>query len=208
MTRLAWGLEPREVPAALLEVVRRELEESAEVKRAIDEATRRTIVLVAQAVVASLRHDGQLVLFGNGGSAADAQHLAAELVGRFTLEREALRAQALTCNAAVLTSVANDYDYTEVFSRQVRAVVRPGDVVVGLSTSGRSPNVVKGLEAARDRGAVTVAMTGAVGGPCAAVARLALAVPSRVTARIQEAHLTIGHILCGLVEQALAGPRP
>ncbi len=208
MTRLERGSDPGGAPEAELELVRRELEESAAVKRAIGEDTRRTIVLVARAVVASLRQDGQLVLFGNGGSAADAQHLAAELVGRFTREREALRAQALTCNAAVLTSVANDYDYREVFARQVRALVRPGDVVVGLSTSGRSPNVVKGLEAAREGGAVTVAMTGEVGGPCAAVARLTLAVPSRVTARIQEAHLTIGHILCGLVEQALAGPTP
>ena len=208
MTRLERSQDPAGAPEAELEAVHRELEESAQVKRAIDEATRRTIVLVARAVVASLRQDGQLVLFGNGGSAADAQHLAAELVGRFTREREALRAQALTSNAAVLTSVANDYDYSEVFARQVRAVVRPGDVVLGLSTSGSSPNVVKGLEAARARGALTVAMTGAVGGPCAAAARLALAVPSRVTARIQEAHLTIGHILCGLVEQALAGPRP
>ncbi len=187
------------------ETVRRELSESAETQRRVAEVLGAQIAKVAGRLVEALQAEGQVLFFGNGGSAADAQHLAAELVGRFRQDRPPLRALALTANVPVLTSVANDYAFEEIFARQVQAFARPGDVAFGISTSGRSPNVVRGLIAARERGALTVALTGEGGGVCAEHADLLLAVPSKVTARIQEAHLAIGHILCGVVEQRLFG---
>ncbi len=147
--------------------------------------------------------DGKKVLWcGNGGSAADAQHLAAEFVGRFRRERKPLASIALTTDTSILTSIGNDYGYDQVFSRQVLALAEEGDIVVGISTSGNSKNVVEALEAARERGAFTVAMTGAGGGKMAGVADAAICVPTKDTARVQEGHILCGHMLCDWVELA------
>jgi D-sedoheptulose 7-phosphate isomerase len=158
------------------------------------------VVAAAQKIAAVFQAGGKLLLFGNGGSAADAQHLAAEFVNRFQVERPPLAALALTTDTSILTAVANDYDFLQVFAKQVRALGRPGDLAWGISTSGSSPNVVEGLQAARDVGLATLALSGRDGGPVAAAADLALIVPSRNTPRIQEVHLTIGHVLCDLVD--------
>jgi len=152
---------------------------------------------------AALEASGKLVLFGNGGSACDAQHLAAEFVNRFDRERPALAAVALTVDGAVLTSIGNDSGFERVFARQVEALGRPGDVAVGLSTSGRSPNVVRGLEAARRAGLRTAALLGSGGGEAAREADLALIVPGADTPRIQEVHILAGHLLCRRVEDLL-----
>jgi D-sedoheptulose 7-phosphate isomerase len=148
--------------------------------------------------------EGNTVLWcGNGGSAADSQHLAAEFVGRFRRERRGLASIALTTDTSVLTSVANDYGYDQVFRRQVEALCMPGDVLVGISTSGNSRNVCLALQAARERGAYTVAFTGRGGGAMAGVADALLAVASRDTARIQEAHILCGHLLCDWIEMSI-----
>jgi D-sedoheptulose 7-phosphate isomerase len=154
----------------------------------------------ARVLAATLQQGGKILLFGNGGSAADAQHLAAELVNRFQIERPPLAAMALTTDTSVLTSIANDYDFKEVFAKQIKALGRPGDAALGLSTSGNSLNVVQGLDAAREMGLATLALSGGAGGPVARAAQLALVVPSRSTPRIQEVHITIGHVLCDLVD--------
>ena len=149
----------------------------------------------------------KLVLFGNGGSAADAQHIAAELVNKLKLERSALAALAFTTDTSILTSVANDYDYSRVFARQVEALVQEGDVVIGISTSGSSLNVIKGIEAAKEKGARTIGFTGKGGGELVQIADLTIEVPSSDTPRIQEAHITILHIICFLVEGELFGEK-
>ena len=149
--------------------------------------------------------DGRLFTFGNGGSAADAQHLAAELVGRYRRERRPLPALALTVDPSVLTCIGNDYSYDDVFSRQVRAFARPGDMVIAFSTSGRSPNVVRGLAAAAAQGATTVFFGGGDGGAAAAHAEHTLIVPSTTTARIQEMHLLLLHLLSEQVDAWAAG---
>ena len=143
---------------------------------------------------------GKVLIFGNGGSAADAQHLAAEFVNRFQVERPPLAALALTTDTSILTAVANDYDFKQVFAKQVHALGRPGDLAWGISTSGNSPNVVAGLDAARELGLKTLALSGRDGGPVAAAADFALTVASRNTPRVQEVHITIGHVWCDLVD--------
>ena len=147
---------------------------------------------------------GKILWMGNGGSAADSQHLAAEIVGRFSRERPALPSIALTTDTSILTSVGNDYGYEKVFSRQIEALCQPGDVVVGISTSGNSANVLEGLKAARGREALTVGLTGGDGGLLGPLVDYCLIVPSRDTARIQEAHILMGHLLCDWVETELA----
>ena len=149
---------------------------------------------------------GKLILFGNGGSAADAQHLAAEFVGQFHHVRKGLPALALTVNTSVLTAVSNDFSYEDVFARQVEALVTAKDVVIGISTGGSSANVVRGIERAQQQGAKTIGLLGKSGGLLAKMVDLPLVVPSNSTQRIQEAHITVGHILCTLVEHALCGP--
>jgi D-sedoheptulose 7-phosphate isomerase len=161
------------------------------------------VVAAARMLAEALRAGGKVLIFGNGGSAADAQHLAAEFVNRFRIERPPLAALALTTDTSILTSIANDYDFQEVFAKQVRALGRPGDVAVGLSTSGASPNVALALRVARELGLKTLALSGGDGGPVAAGADLALIVPSRETPRIQEVHITVGHVLCDLVDYLL-----
>jgi len=163
---------------------------------------------VAQHCVDALRGDSKLLLAGNGGSASDAQHIAAELVGRFELERDGLPAMALTTNASQLTALSNDYGYDAVFSRQLQAFAKKGDVFFGLSTSGNSANVVIAAEVARARELFVVGMTGQSGGKLEALCDICLKVPADNTARIQEVHITIGHILCALIEQELASESP
>jgi D-sedoheptulose 7-phosphate isomerase len=158
------------------------------------------VATAARLLAGTLQEGGKILLFGNGGSAADAQHLAAEFVNRFQIERPPLSALALTTDTSILTSIANDYDFLEVFARQIRALGRPGDLALGLSTSGNSANVVEALKAARQLGLKTLALSGSEGGPVAAAAELAIVVPSRSTPRIQEVHITIGHVLCDLVD--------
>ncbi len=182
-------------------------------EKAVDEAIRlktrflveqgENLVAMARMLAESLGQGGKLLIFGNGGSAADAQHLAGELVNRFQVERPPLAALALTTDTSVLTSIANDYNFQEVFAKQVRALGRPGDVALGISTSGVSPNVVEGLKAARELGLKTLALTGGDGGPVAAQADLALVVESKNTPRIQEVHITMIHILCDLIDYVL-----
>ncbi len=165
-----------------------------------------SLVAIADVIVEALKNGRKVILFGNGGSAADAQHIAAELSGRFYINRDPLPAVAVVSNVCSLTAIANDYGYEEVFSRQVRGLAGAGDVVIGISTSGNSPNVIRGLAEARNLKAVTVAFTGE-GGEINQVADLVLSLPSQETPRIQEAHTVAGHIICSLVEEALFGVR-
>ncbi len=161
------------------------------------------VLNAAAAIVAALRGGGKLLLFGNGGSAADAQHVAAEFVGRFQRERAAFAAIALTTDASVLTSVANDYSYDRIFARQVEGLARTGDVALGISTSGSSPNVLMALEAAHSLGVKTIAMTGRDGGAVGRAAAIHVNVPSDSAARTQEVHRTLLHVICDIVERAL-----
>lgn len=158
------------------------------------------IVAVVEAVTAALKDGNKILLFGNGGSAADAQHLAAEFVNRFVIERPPLPAIALTTDTSVITSIANDYDFTDIFSKQIRAIGQKGDIAWGMSTSGTSINVVKALEVARKIGMVTVCLTGRDGGDLARIADHALNVSSTSTPRIQETHITVGHVICEMVD--------
>ncbi len=187
------------------EEIRRQLAESARVKQSISDELIGRIARFAELGAAALRAGGKIVFFGNGGSAADAQHLAAELVVRLRSERPSLTALSLTTNPSILTAAGNDYGFEHIFARQIESLVAKPDVLVALSTSGRSANVLKGMEAGRRRGALRVAMTGETGGDLAPQADLLLNVPSRDPQRIQEAHITIGHIACGLIERLLAG---
>jgi D-sedoheptulose 7-phosphate isomerase len=161
---------------------------------------------IATMLTSCLRGGGKILFCGNGGSAADAQHVAAELIGRFAIERDALPAISLTTDTSILTAVGNDWDFKDIFARQVRALARPGDVVVGISTSGRSPNIVRALEAARERGAATLAFVGINGGPIAKAADLAFRAPDAATPRVQELHILAWHGICEIVEAAMAAP--
>lgn len=180
------------------------------------EATRRLLgsdalpstAAAAGSVVDSLRAGGKVLFFGNGGSASDASHLAAELLGRFQLERGSLAAVCLSDHTAAMTAIGNDYGYEDVFARQVRGLGRPGDVAVGLSTSGSSANVVRALETARELGLVTVAFTGAGGGKLAGAVDFCVRVPTEDTPRVQELCMLLGHTLCEIVERELADPAP
>jgi D-sedoheptulose 7-phosphate isomerase len=162
-----------------------------------------TIAKVTEILVASLRQGNKVLLFGNGGSAADAQHIAAELVGRFAFDRPALPALALSANSSCVTAIANDYGFDQVFSRQIEALAKAGDVAIGISTSGNSPNVIKAVLTARQMGLRTVGLTGASGGTLAKSTEFCICVPSEDTARIQECHILIGHILSELVEKEI-----
>ena len=161
------------------------------------------IARAALMIAECLRADGAVLLFGNGGSAADAQHFAAELVGRFALERRGFRAAALSTDTSVMTSLANDYGFEEVFARQVDALGRPGDVSIPISTSGNSPNILRAIDASRKKGMKVIGLTGREGGLMRSKCDLVLVAPSPETPRIQEAHALICHIMCGLVEKEL-----
>ena len=157
-------------------------------------------LVAAQAMSDALNAGRKLLVFGNGGSASDAQHMSAELVGRFQRERAALPAIALTVDTSILTSIANDYSYKQVFARQIEALGRPGDVVLGISTSGESPNVVAGLQVAKARGLKTIALTGRDGGSVGRAAEIHVNVPDENTARVQEVHRTLIHVMCEVIE--------
>lgn len=159
------------------------------------------IVDISHMVIDCLKKGGKVILFGNGGSASDSQHLAAELVGRYQKERQGLPAIALTTNTSVITAIANDYGYEAVFARQLEALGQKNDLVIGISTSGKAKNVAGGIKQARKMGLKTIAFTGGDGGELAKLSDVALVVPSLVTARIQEAHIVVGHIICDLVEK-------
>jgi D-sedoheptulose 7-phosphate isomerase len=161
------------------------------------------IVRVVDAIIETLKNGKKILLFGNGGSAADAQHLAAEFVNRFLIERPPLPAIALTTDTSVITSIANDYDYADIFAKQVRAIGQAGDIAWGISTSGSSPNVVKALETAKKMDMITIAFTGKDGGKMAPMADYALNVPSTMVPRIQEVHITAGHAICEMVDYKL-----
>jgi len=161
---------------------------------------------VADLIYSSLAEGGQLLIAGNGGSAADAQHISAELTGRFLRERRPLRAIALHANTSALTAVGNDYGYEYVFARELTAHARPGDVLLAISTSGNSPNILRAIEAARQCGVAVVGFTGESGGQMRAACDLCLCVPSKSTPRIQEMHITIGHTICDLMEERLVQP--
>ncbi len=178
-------------------------EESAEVKRRFVREHADRIVDVMGLITRAFREGHKLLLFGNGGSATDASHIAAELVGRYRRDRRPLPAIALTTDIAVLTCIANDFAYDEIFARQLRAHGQKGDIAVAISTSGNSPNVLKGIEAARECGLTTVGWTGGTGGKLAALVDLCFVVPSTDTARIQESHITLGHVLCELIDEQI-----
>jgi D-sedoheptulose 7-phosphate isomerase len=183
------------------EEIRRQLEESARVKQSFSGELIGRIAQFAEKSAAALRAGGKLVFFGNGGSAADALHLSAELVVRLRTERPGLAALALGSNPSVLTAAGNDYGFEHIFSRQIESLVARQDILVALTTSGTSPNVIRGVEAGRVRGAYLVGFTGETGGQLAGKVDLLLNVPSQDAQRIQECHITIGHIACSLIEQ-------
>jgi len=182
-------------------------DDSAKLKQQFARENAELIEDVVGLIAQTFTSGGKVLLFGNGGSATDASHIAAEFVNRFLLERPGLPAIALGTDMAVITSIANDYDFSEIFSKQVKALGQAGDVAVGISTSGGSPNVLKAMSAAKDLGLRTVALTGAKnrGGKLAALAEYAFVVPSTETARVQEVHITLGHVLCQLVDESLFG---
>ncbi len=169
------------------------------VRTTLSDSIKKIGTLLAQ----SLAKGGTLFWCGNGGSASDSQHLAAELVGRFKKNRRALRSVALTTDTSVLTCIANDYSYQDIFARQVEALGRTGDILIGISTSGNSENLLRAFKVAKEMGLITVALLGKGGGPAKDLADHALVIPSQTTARIQEAHILIGHILCEVIEQEL-----
>jgi len=177
--------------------------ESIQVKEEILRNQIDSIAQIAELMIDCLKKDGKVIVFGNGGSASDSQHIAAELVGRFKKDRSALASVALTTNTSILTSIANDYGFDLVFSRQVEALGRKNDVVLGISTSGKAKNVALGIKQAKKMGIKTVALSGGDGGDIIKLADLSLVVPSKITARIQEAHITIAHIICEMIEQEL-----
>jgi phosphoheptose isomerase len=187
----------------VVEVIRRGFQESAEIGREFVRAQADVIGTAVDMIVESLRRGNKIVIVGNGGSAGDAQHFAAELVGRFGKERRALPALALTTDTSILTAIGNDYGFEEIFARQVKALAGHGDVLMVMTTSGRSPNVVKAVAAARQLRMGTIALTGGDGGDVSALVDIAIVVPSRTTARIQEIHLTVIHILSELIETTL-----
>ena len=189
---------------ATRDVIMAVLRQTAELHAELPASQVALIEEAAALMTEALAAGGKILWFGNGGSATQSQHMAAEFVGRFARERRSLPSLSLTENMASVTAIGNDYAFERIFARQVEGLARPRDVAVGLSTSDNSSNVLRGLEAARDRRVRTIGLTGASGGHMAKLCEVCICVPSSVTARIQEVHLTIGHILCGLVEDALA----
>jgi len=179
------------------------LNDSLDVKRKSIEASVDLLDHCAQKMVECLTSGHKILIFGNGGSAADAQHIAAEFVNRFQIERPPLAAIALTTDTSILTSIGNDYDYNDIFSKQIQAIGKKHDIAWGISTSGNSPNVVNALQIAKQMDITTLGMTGEGGGKTAEYSDILFAVHSKVTARIQETHITMGHILCDLVDRIL-----
>lgn len=177
--------------------------ESIQIKEDLLHTSIGQIIEITGAITESLKKGGKVILFGNGGSASDSQHIAAEFVGRFKKERNALAAIALTVNTSILTALANDYGYDIVFARQVEALGKKEDIAIGISTSGKAKSVIAGIKQAKKMGMKTVVFTGGDGGELIKLADISLVIKSAVTARIQEAHITVGHIICDLVEEAI-----
>jgi D-sedoheptulose 7-phosphate isomerase len=188
----------------LLKIVNDSFINSIETKRAFLEMYKDSIVEVGLIMAQALLDGNKILFFGNGGSAADSQHLAAEIVGRYKKERKGLPSIALTTDTSILTAVGNDYGFDVIFERQIEALCMPGDVAVGISTSGNSPNVIKGLMKAQDLGATTIAFSGKQGGKVVDIAHYSFVVPSYDTARIQECHITLGHTLCEIIDERLS----
>ncbi|MBU2622627.1 MAG: D-sedoheptulose 7-phosphate isomerase [Proteobacteria bacterium] len=184
------------------EIIRNIIEESIDLKRRFININMDLIINAAEKISDSISSGHKLLLFGNGGSAADAQHIAAEFVNRFRIERPPLAALALTTDTSILTSIGNDYSFDDIFSKQILALGTAGDVALGISTSGNSRNVIKAIEVAKDKGLFTIVYTGR-GGRLVSLADMVFAVESDVTARIQEVHITLGHIICELVDRNL-----
>ena len=187
-----------------MELISASLREGAELRIVVARDCSTAIFEAAGLIIMCLRAGGKLLFFGNGGSAADAQHLAAEFIGRFVRERAGLAAIALTTDSSILTAVGNDYGFDQIFARQVQALGRPNDVAIAISTSGNSPNIIEGVKAARKGYLKTIGLSGKDGGLLAAEADVVITIASTSTARIQECHITIGHLLCELTEEALA----
>ena len=183
--------------------VEKRFRESGDVKNQFAQTYADSVMKVAELIVASIHAEGKVLLFGNGGSATDASHVAAEFVGRYDRDRAPLPALALGADMAAVTCIANDYEYADIFARQISGLGRKGDISIAISTSGNSPNILKAVEVARNLGLVTVAWTGKGGGKLASLVDYPFVVPSNVTARIQECHITLGHVLCELVEEKL-----
>jgi len=183
--------------------IHQRFQESAKIKNQFVQEYAQLIGTVGEMLVKAFQSGKKVILFGNGGSATDASHIAAEFVGRYDRDRAPLAAIALGADIAALTCIANDYEYADIFARQILAHGQPGDVAIAISTSGNSPNVLKGIETARQGEIITVAWTGKNGGKLAPLVDHAFVVPSNVTARIQECHITLGHVLCELVEEKL-----
>jgi len=183
-----------------MELISASLREGAELRTVVARDCSTAIFEAADLITMCLQGDGKLLFFGNGGSAADAQHLAAEFVGRFVRERAGLPAIALTTDSSILTAVGNDYGFDQIFARQIQALGRPGDVAIAISTSGNSLNVLEGVKEARKRKLKTIGLTGKDGGLLAQQTNVAIMVPSTSTARIQECHIAIGHLFCELVD--------
>jgi len=175
----------------------------AEHSKTIKEIPLGKIEEISRAIINCYKNKGKVVLFGNGGSAADAQHIAGELVGKFKLERKSLFAIALTTNTSIMSAVGNDYGFERIFERQIESMVDDKDIIIGISTSGNSENVIKGILKAKEKGAKVIAFTGSSGGKMKDIVDILLNIPSDNTPRIQEGHITIGHIICGLVEKEL-----
>ena len=188
-----------------MDFIQRQIEESLKVKTLLldDEITHKLIEESALRCCEALRNDKKIIFAGNGGSAADAQHLAGELVNRFGFERPGLSAIALTTDTSVITSIANDYGFEKLFSRQIQAIGKKGDVLLAFSTSGNSANIIEGIKEAKKTGIITIGLTGRSGGKMEQFCDLCLKVPSEDTPRIQEAHILIGHIICSLIENSL-----
>jgi D-sedoheptulose 7-phosphate isomerase len=193
---------------SMVEDIRRQLNAHVDVVQMVGETLSEPVAECAKMLIDALGSGHKILTMGNGGSAADAQHFAAEMVGRFLLERKALPAIALTTDTSILTAVGNDYGFDDVFSRQVEALANPGDVLIGISTSGNSPNVKNAIETGKSIGARTIGLLGRDGGEIGNLVDLNLTVPSPETPRVQEAHLIIIHILCDLVEKGLFCPEP
>ncbi|MDO8446846.1 MAG: D-sedoheptulose 7-phosphate isomerase [Deltaproteobacteria bacterium] len=188
------------------ELIIRAFEQSADVKLSFVKKNLKTIISVVELIVEAFHEGNKVMLFGNGGSAADAQHIAAEFVNRFMIERPPLPAMALTTDTSVITSIGNDYNYDQVFLKQIKALGKEGDIAWGISTSGNSPNVLKALKEAKKMGLKTIGMTGKDGGKMAKMVDYLLNVESDVTARIQETHITLSHVICELVDIKLFNP--
>jgi len=181
-----------------------QIEESIHLKEYLNKEVQNLIKIAAQ-LIQALKNGNKILLCGNGGSAADAQHIAAELAGRFNYDRDSLPAIALTVNTSSLTAIANDYGYDMVFAKQVQGLVRKGDIVIAISAGGNSPNVLLAIEEAKKKEAITIGFTGKQGGRLKELADYVIHVPSNTTARIQEIHIFVGHVICSLVEELLFG---